>query len=210
MVLRVLQTSSGEACTNQCGWMRETEWCGWVHKAKRSSGLAERSGLAGRSGGLVGRSRGLVGRSGGLAEQERQQSFVEQQSFWVHKAKRSSGLAERRLGRVGEAAELCGAAEILGVPLTTGLQIDNNASKRFHCPSIMVTASRTPKTPFHSAFQPSKDSSTKYGYHQLRTTTLNDHPTSRTSQRISLWSSTITPPPGRKRILIFAQHWFMV
>ena len=28
------------------------------------------------------------------------------------------GGAERRLGRVGEAAELCGAAELLGVPLT--------------------------------------------------------------------------------------------
>ena len=51
--------------------MREAEQCGWVRKTKRSSGLAERSSLAGR-----------------------------------------------RLGRVGEAAELCGAAELLGVPLT--------------------------------------------------------------------------------------------
>ena len=76
MVLRVLQTGGGEACTNQCGWMRETERCGWVHKAKRSSGLAERSGLAGWSGGLAGRSEGL-------AEWERQQSFVEWQRFWV-------------------------------------------------------------------------------------------------------------------------------
>ena len=65
MVLRVLQTGGGEACTNQCDWMRETEQCSWVRKAKRSSGLAE-----------------------------------------------------RRLGGAGEAAELCGAAEILGVPLT--------------------------------------------------------------------------------------------
>ena len=76
MVLRVLQTGGGEACTNQCSWMRETERCGWVRKAKQS-------GLAGRSGGLAGRSRGLAGRSGGLAEPERQQSFVERQSFWV-------------------------------------------------------------------------------------------------------------------------------
>ena len=45
------------------------------------------------------RSSGLAGRSGGLAG-------------------RSGGLAERRLGRAGEAAELCGAAELLGVPLT--------------------------------------------------------------------------------------------
>ena len=69
MVLRVLQTGGGEACTNQCGGMRETERCGWVRKAKRSSGLVERSGL--------------VGWSGGLAERERQRSFAEQQSFWV-------------------------------------------------------------------------------------------------------------------------------
>ena len=60
-----------------------------------------------------------------MAGRERQLSFVEQQSFWVCKAKQSSGLAERRLGGVewrlggaGEAAELCGAAELLGVPLT--------------------------------------------------------------------------------------------
>ena len=42
---------------------------------------------------------------------------------WVHKAKQLGGAerlgrAERRLGGAGEAAELCGAAEILGVPLT--------------------------------------------------------------------------------------------
>ena len=34
------------------------------------------------------------------------------------KAEQRLGGAERRLGRVGEAAELCGAAELLGVPLT--------------------------------------------------------------------------------------------
>ena len=36
----------------------------------------------------------------------------------------------------------------------------------------MVTASRTPKSPLHSAFRPSEGSPTKYGYHQqqLRTT----------------------------------------
>ena len=62
MVLRVLQTGGGEACTNQCGWMRETERCSWVRKAKRS--------------GLAGRSRGLAGR-------RRQRSFVERQRFWV-------------------------------------------------------------------------------------------------------------------------------
>ena len=101
MVLRILQTGGGEACRNQCGWMRETDQCGWVRKAKRSSGSAERSGLAGRSGGLAGRSGGLAGRSGGLAERERQQSFVERQSFWVHKAKRSRGLAERSGGLAG-------------------------------------------------------------------------------------------------------------
>ena len=86
MVLRVLQTGGGEACTNQCGWMRETERCGWVCKAKRSSGLA--------------------GRSGGLAERERQQSFVEQQSFWVCKAKRSSGLAKQSGGLAGQSGGL--------------------------------------------------------------------------------------------------------
>ena len=42
---------------------------------------------------------------------------------WVHKAKQLGGAerlgrAERRLGEAGEAAELCGAAELLGVPLT--------------------------------------------------------------------------------------------
>ena len=63
--------------------MCKAEWCGWVCKAKRSSGLAERRGLAGQSGGLAGQSGGLAGQSGGLVEQERQWSFVEQQSFWV-------------------------------------------------------------------------------------------------------------------------------
>ena len=33
-------------------------------------------------------------------------------------AERRLGGAERRLGGAGEAAELCGAAELLGVPLT--------------------------------------------------------------------------------------------
>ena len=49
--------------------MHEAEQCGWVRKAKWSSSLVERSGLAGQS--------------GGLAERERWQSFVERQSFWV-------------------------------------------------------------------------------------------------------------------------------
>ena len=93
MVLRVLQTGGGEACTNQCGWMHETERCGWVRKAKRSSGSAERSGLAGRS--------------RGLAERKRQQSFVEWQSFWVRKAKWSSGLAEQS-GLAGRSGGLAG------------------------------------------------------------------------------------------------------
>ena len=74
----------------------------------------------------------------------------------------------------------------------TGLQINDNASKRFHRPPIMVTASRTPKSLFHSAFRHSESSPTKYGYHQSRTTTSNNCPTSRTSRRISLWSSTYT------------------
>ena len=109
--------------------MHKAERCGWVRKAKWSSSLAEWSGLVGRSG-------GLAGRSGGLVEWERQQSFVERQSFWVHKAKWSSGLAERSgclaererlLGGAGEAAELCGAAELLGVPLTL-LSLDSDAS----------------------------------------------------------------------------------
>ena len=37
------------------------------------------------------------------------------------KAEQWLGGAERRLGGVGEAAELCGAAELLGVPLTKSL-----------------------------------------------------------------------------------------
>ena len=34
------------------------------------------------------------------------------------RSKQRLGRSERRLGGVGEAAELCGAAELLGVPLT--------------------------------------------------------------------------------------------
>ena len=37
-------------------------------------------------------------------------------------SERRLGGSERRLGRAGEAAELCGAAELLGVPLTDGKQ----------------------------------------------------------------------------------------
>ena len=40
------------------------------------------------------------------------------QCSWMRKAERCSGLAEWRLGGAAEAAELCGAAELLGVPLT--------------------------------------------------------------------------------------------
>ena len=44
------------------------------------------------------------------------------------------GRAERRLGRAGEAAELCGAAELLGVPLTDasgngGLRSENTGAR---------------------------------------------------------------------------------
>ena len=39
---------------------------------------------------------------------------------WLGRAERL-GRVERRLGRAGEAAELCGAAELLGVPLTVNL-----------------------------------------------------------------------------------------
>ena len=105
MVLRVLQTGGGEACTNQCGWMRETEWCGWVHKAKRSSGSAERR---------LGGSERRLGRAGEAAELCGAAELLGAQG----KAEQRLGGAERRLGGAGEAAELCGAAEILGVPLT--------------------------------------------------------------------------------------------
>ena len=37
---------------------------------------------------------------------------------WLGGAERRLGGVEWRLGRVGEAVELCGAAELLGVPLT--------------------------------------------------------------------------------------------
>ena len=36
------------------------------------------------------------------------------------RSERRLGRSERRLGGAGEAAELCGAAELLGVPLTLG------------------------------------------------------------------------------------------
>ena len=38
-------------------------------------------------------------------------------------AERRLGGAERRLGGAGEVAELCGVAELLGVPLTTPFSI---------------------------------------------------------------------------------------
>ena len=38
-------------------------------------------------------------------------------------AERRLGGSEWRLGRAGEAAELCGAAELLGVPLTEVLEV---------------------------------------------------------------------------------------
>ena len=68
--------------------MRKAEWCSWVCKAKQSSSLAERSGLAERRlGGVerLGRAEWLGGaeRRLGRAERERQRSFMEQQSFWV-------------------------------------------------------------------------------------------------------------------------------
>ena len=37
---------------------------------------------------------------------------------WLGGSERRLGGSERRLGGAGEAAEFCGAAEILGVPLT--------------------------------------------------------------------------------------------
>ena len=40
-------------------------------------------------------------------------------------AERRLGGAEQRLGGVGEVAELCGAAELLGVPLTVSLKAAN-------------------------------------------------------------------------------------
>ena len=49
------------------------------------------------------------------------------------RAERRLGGAEQRLGRAGEAAELCGVAELLGVPLTSGkngLCLDNSQGDR--------------------------------------------------------------------------------
>ena len=121
--------------------------------------------------------------------------------------------SSKRSGRKSRIEMSC----ILEPPIDTaftlpkiGLQINDNALKRFHHPPIMVTTSKTSKTSFHLAFRPSEGSPTKYGHHRFRTTTSNDYPTSRMSRGISLWSSTSTLPSRRKRIPIFAQHWFMV
>ena len=71
---------------------------------------------------------------------------------------------------------------------------------------IMVTASKTPPTSFHSAFRSSKNSPTKYGHHWFRTTTSNDHPTLQMSWRVSLRCSTVTLQPRRKGLLILIWH----
>ena len=88
----------------------------------------------------------------------------------------------------------------------SNLQSNNTASKRLHCPLIMVTASKTSKSPLHSAFQSPENSPTKYGHYQFRTTASNDHPTLWTGWRVSLRCSTTTPQPRRKRLLILAWH----
>ena len=46
---------------------------------------------------------------------------------WLGGAERL-GRAERRLGGAGEAAELCGAAELLGVPLTCSSRASPNVN----------------------------------------------------------------------------------
>ena len=86
------------------------------------------------------------------------------------------------------------------------LQDDDTASKRLHCPLIMVTASKTSKSPIHSAFQSPENSPTKYGHYRFRTTTPNDHSTLWMGWRVPLWCSTITPQPRRKRLPILTWH----
>ena len=88
---------------------------------RQSGAVAGRSGAAWRSGAEAWRVGAEAWWSGGLVERERQRSFGEQQSFWVHKAKQSSGLAERRLGGAeqrlggaGEAAELLWSGRAFG------------------------------------------------------------------------------------------------
>ena len=68
-----------------------TNQCSWMCKAEQCGGLAE----------------WRLGRAEQLGRVERRLGGAER-----------LGRVERRLGRAVEAAELCGAAELLGVPLT--------------------------------------------------------------------------------------------
>ena len=57
------------------------------------------------------------------------------QCSWMHKAEWCGGLAERLgrvewLGRAAEAAELCGVAELLGVPLTDNDMVDHDNNQK--------------------------------------------------------------------------------
>ena len=116
-------------------------------------------------------------------------------------SKRSRGKSRVETSRILDAS-ISGAL----TPQESDLQSNDTASKRLHCPLIMVTTSKTSKSPLHSAFRPPENSPTKYGHYRSGTTTSNDHPTLWMGRRVSLWCSTITLQPRRKRLLILAWH----
>ena len=80
-------------------------WLGAQGKAEQRLGGAERR---------LGGSERRPDRAGEAAELLGVQGKAEQ---WLGRAERLGG-AEQRLGGAGEVAELCGVAELLGVPLT--------------------------------------------------------------------------------------------
>ena len=57
---------------------------------------------------------------------------------WLGGAERRLGGSEWRLDRAGEAAELCGAAELLGVPLTSTLRHEELISKCKNSPQVSI------------------------------------------------------------------------
>ena len=114
--------------TSAIGCARQS---GAVGCARQSGAAAQRSGVAWQVGAeawQVGAEAWQVGVEAWRVGAEAWQSRRGSRALWSGRAfgcARQSGAAawrlggaERRLGGAGEAAELCGAAEILGVPLT--------------------------------------------------------------------------------------------
>ena len=116
-------------------------------------------------------------------------------------SKRSGGKSRVEMSRILDAS-ISGTLTLQ----ESNLQSNDIASKRLHCPLIMVTASKTSPTSLHLALWSSKNSPTEYGYHRFRTTTSNNHPTLRMSWRVSLQCSMVTLQPGRKRLPILVWH----